>query len=210
MAICFFWVLLANAESESGEEVPRVVAITSRPYVLKQELSVYYAYLPLSHFNHFEFTGASYTHYFNDFFGWEVINAAAARSNPTGLESRLVNDFGVQADFQEDTFKAVFSTSLVYTPIYLKHQVHQKGIRYGDTSFNLGAGRANLERFGFTNFVSFGFSNRFVGREGFNLKLDLRYLQPLSDLVKANLAIGLVLSYNFAQVSNKEILIPEE
>jgi len=191
------------------DEAPRIVAITSRPYVLNKEIGFYYSYLPLDHFNHFQVYGANYQTYFNDYLAWEVLNFGYVTATTTRLEQRLIDDFGALPE-ESDVLKNIYSTSLVYTPIYMKHLVHNSSIKYGDLSFIGGFARGEFEKNGNINMAVLGFSNRFVGQEGLNIKLDVRYLQPLGGNVRSNLSIGIVFSYNFIKNSEKEIEIRED
>lgn len=191
------------------DEKPKVVAITSRPYVLNKELGAYYSYLPLDHFNHFQIFGLNYQNYFNDYLAWEIFNVGSAKTISTGLEDRLKNEFGALPE-ESDTLEAIYTTSLVYTPIYMKHVYRKREIKYGDLSFILGAGQGRFTKNGQVTLVQAGFSSRFIGQEGLNLKLDVRYLAFLNSAVQSNLAVSLVFSYNFIKKADTELLFKEE
>lgn len=200
---------LSDELSLSEEEKPKVVAITLRPYVLNKELGVYYSYLPLDHFNHFQVYGLNYQNYFNDYLAWEIFNVGHSQGMSTGLEERLKTEFGALPE-ESDTLESIYSTSLVYTPIYMKHVYRKNDIKYGDLSFILGAGQGYFTRNSQVNFVQIGFSSRFIGQEGFNLKLDTRYIVFMNSAVQSNLSVGLVLSYNFINKTETELIIKEE
>ena len=199
----------ADEMSLSDEEKPKVVAITTRPYVLNKELGVYYSYLPLDHFNHFQIYGMNYQNYFNDYLAWEIFNVGHSQAISTGLEERLKTEFGALPE-QSDTLEAIYSTSLVYTPIYMKHVYRKNEIKYGDLSFVLGGGQGRFTKNGGVGFVQVGFSSRFIGQEGFNLKLDTRYIVFLNSAVQSNLSVVLVLSYNVIKKSETELVFKEE
>ena len=195
--------------SLTDEEKPKIVAITSRPYVLNKELGVYYSYLPLDHFNHFQIYGLNYQNYFNDYLAWEIFNVGHSRSVSTGLEERLKTEFGALPE-ESDTLEDIVSTSIVYTPIYMKHVYQKKDIKYGDISFILGGGQGKFTKQSQVGFVQFGFSSRFIGQEGFNLKLDTRYLVFMNSAIQSNLSVGIVLSYNFIKKSEVDLQFKEE
>ena len=182
-------------EPELGER-PETVAIQNRPYILNKEVGLYYSYLPLDHFNHFHTFGVNYLTYFNDYIAWEVVNGAVSTKQSTGLEERLFGRFGAVPD-TFDVLQYYFTTSLVYTPIYMKHLYNNTDIRFGDMSFVLGAGVARFERALNSNMVEVGVISRFLGGEGFNFKFDVRYKQFLKGGLRPNLSIGLVFTYNF-------------
>ena len=209
MAILMQGVCYSDELSLSDEEKPKIVAITVRPYVLNKELGVYFSYLPLDHFNHFQIFGLNYQNYFNDYLAWEIFNVGQSQAISTGLEERLVTEFGALPE-TSDTLESIYSTNLVYTPIYMKHVYRRTQIKYGDLSFILGAGQGRFKKNSQVNFFQIGFSSRFIGQEGFNLKLDTRYMVFLQSSIQPNLSVGLVLSYNFIKKSDTELQFKEE
>lgn len=219
--ILFFLVscLFCNATLAEEEELdtateilgekPKTVAIQNRPYILNKEFGFYYSYMPLDHFNHFHSLGINYLNYYNDYLAWEVFNAATVSKQSTGLSDRLLNDFGAVPD-TFDILQYYFTTSVIYTPIYMKHLYKNKEIRFGDISFVAGAGVSRWERNLNANMIDVGFITRFIGQEGFNFKFDVRYKTFLSGDLRPNLSLGLVLTYNFMQeVKNKQVLDEE-
>lgn len=201
-----------EAVDESVEEVgekPLTVAIQNRPYILNKEIGMYYGYMPLDHFNHFHAFGANYLNYFNDYLAWEVVNAATVTKQSTGLADRLLNDFGAVPD-TFDILQYYITTSVIYTPIYMKHLYNNKDIRFGDISFVAGAGVARFEKALNANMVEAGFITRFIGSEGLNFKFDVRYKAFLSGDLRPNISLGLVFTYNFTtEVTNKQELDEE-
>ena len=177
-------------------ELPKTVAIQNRPYILNKEIGLYYSYMPLDHFNHFHSFGANFLNYFNDYIAWEVFNAATVTKQSTGLSDRLLNDYAAVPD-TFDILQYYFTTSIVYTPIYMKHLYKNTEIRFGDMSFVLGAGVARFERALNSNVIEAGVISRFLGGEGLNFKFDVRYKQFLNSGLRPNLSIGLVFTYNF-------------
>ncbi|MCC2678280.1 MAG: hypothetical protein K0R29_856 [Pseudobdellovibrio sp.] len=202
----------AEEETSAENEVvirPETYAIQNRPYILNKELGLYYAYLPLDHFNHFHAFGASYLTYYNDYLAWEVFNVAASTNQSTGLADRLLNDYNAIPD-TFDILKYYYSTSIVYTPIYMKHLYQNESIRFGDISFVAGAGLARFDRNGNSNMIEGGIISRFVGGPGFNFKLDVRYKVFTKSDLRPNLAIGLVFTYNFSDEVTKGVDFDED
>ncbi len=193
---------------ELGEK-PKTVAIQNRPYILNKEFGLYYSYMPLDHFNHFHSFGMNYLNYYNDYLAWEIFNAATASKESTGLEGRLLNDLGVVPD-TFDVLQYYFTTSIIYTPIYMKHLYKNKEIRFGDISFVAGAGVSRWERALNANMFEVGFITRFIGQEGFNFKLDVRHKTFLGGELRPNLSLGLVLTYNFMQEAKNKQVLDEE
>lgn len=216
MKIVFFITFLfacnfcfSDELSLADEEKPKIVAITNRPYVLNKELGIYYSYLPLDHFNHFQIYGLNYQNYFNDYLAWEIFNVGHSRAVSTGLEERLKTEFGALPE-ESDTLEDIVSTSIVYTPIYMKHVYQKKEIKYGDISFILGGGQGKFTKHSQVGFFQFGFSSRFIGQEGFNIKLDTRYMVFLDSAIQSNLSVGIVLSYNFIKKSEVDLQNKED
>lgn len=204
------------AEDELLDDTPatdqdrtQTVAIQNRPYIMNKELGMFYAYMPLDHFHHFHAFGANYLHYFNDYFGWEVVNGAFVNKQSTNLDSRLVNDYGVIPE-TVDILKYYYTTNLVYTPLYMKHLYNNKDIRFGDLSFVLGGGQSRFDVAGNTGLIQLGFIARFIGQEGLNFKLDVRYLTFLKDNVRPNMTIGFVMTYNFSDKPKGDVQLDEE
>lgn len=198
----------SNSSDSLGEQ-PQTVAIQNRPYILNKEIGIYYSYLPLDQFNHFHAIGMNYLTYYNDYLAWEVLNAATVTKQSTGLEERLLNDYGAVPD-EFDILQYYFTTDLVYTPIYMKHLYKNKEIRFGDISFVAGAGVARFEKALNANMIEAGFITRFIGQEGLNFKFDVRYKMFLNGNLRPNLSLGLVLTYNFTdEVKNIQELDEE-
>ena len=198
-----------DSVTEEVEEKPKTVAIQNRPYILNKEFGVYYSYMPLDHFNHFHSLGMNYLNYYNDYLAWEVFNVASVSKESTGLANRLLNDFGAVPD-TFDILQYYFTTSIIYTPIYMKHLYKEKDIRFGDISFVAGAGVSRWERALNANMIEFGFITRFIRQEGLNFKFDVRYKTFLGGDLRPNMSLGLVLTYNFMQeVKNKKVFDEE-
>lgn len=189
--------VVAESVEELGDR-PEAVAIQNRPYILNKEFGFYYSYMPLDHFNHFHSFGANFLNYFNDYFAWEVFNGATVTKQSTGLSDRLLNDYGAVPD-TFDVLQYYFTTSVIYTPIYMKHLYHDKDIRFGDMSFVFGAGMARFETALNSNMIEAGVISRFIGGEGMNFKFDVRYKMFLKSDLRPNLSLGLVFTYNFTE-----------
>ncbi len=198
-----------ESAAEDTEQKPKTVAIQNRPYILNKEIGLYYAYMPLDHFNHFHALGANYLNYYNDYLAWEVLNAATATKQSTGLEERLLNDFEAVPD-TFDILQYYFTTSVIYTPIYMKHLYRNKEIRFGDISFVAGVGMARFEKALNANMIEAGFITRFIGHEGLNFKFDVRYKAFLKEGLRPNVSLGLVMTYNFTQDIKNTKALDEE
>jgi outer membrane beta-barrel protein len=191
---------LDDFEEDLLEEkiVPVTVAVQQRPQALYRELSGHLSYLPMDHFSHYLVLGGSFTHYFNDYFGWEVVNANYAQDQSTGLEDALVGRYGAVPE-TFDIIEYFVTSNVVYTPLFMKHLFRQNQILWGDLSLIGGGGVTQLKERGMTNVINFGGSVRFFTDGNWVYKMDFRQMFFFSSAVRPNIAITFALSYNFGK-----------
>lgn len=201
----FFFCLVSQAKSN----LPLISAVQKRPNQLSRELSGHFSYLPLDHFNTYFALGLSYTHWFNDYLGWEVANLNYAKSSPTGLESYLVGTYGANPE-TFDILQYYGTTNLIYSPLFMKHLFKSESIVWGDLSFVGGVGMARLERNGNIGAFDFGGMVRFFSGAHWIYRLDIRQYLFSSALVKPNMAIAFGVSYNFGKAQVVEPIQEEE
>ena len=128
-------------------DLPKVVAVQNRAFKMDKDLSFQAGYLPSDAFNNGYVLGASYTHFFNDYFGWEILNANAVVNDSTNLKGDLLNCCGVDVENNGfggalDYMDAYALTSVVYTSLYTKSLLFTKSVVRGEVSFVGGAGWA--------------------------------------------------------------------
>lgn len=200
LSLAYAQLSLDEFEEDLLEEkiVPLTVAVQQRPQALYRELAAHLSYLPMDHFSHYLVVGGSFTHYFNDYLGWEVVNANYAQDQSTGLEDALVGRYGAVPE-TFDIIEYFVTTNVVYTPLFMKHLFRRDRILWGDLSLIGGGGITQLKERGTTNVINVGGAVRFFTESNWVYKMDFRQMFFFSSAVRPNIAISFSLSYNFAK-----------
>lgn len=167
------------AAPENFYDLPKVVAVQNRSYYLNQDLTLQLGYLPSDAFNKGYSLGGTYTHFFSDYLGWEVLSGNFVINSETNLKKDLLNNFGAAVEavgfggvLDYITWYAL--SSAVYTPLYFKSLLFNKSVVHGQTSFVFGAGGANFHTTGIRPMVSLGMYFRFFTSPTRSLKFDFR------------------------------------
>lgn len=184
--------------------VPSVVAVQKRTYNLTNELTLQGGYVPLDSFTRYFSAGVSFTHFFTDFWGWEVVNAHYTATIPSGLEQELKNKYGALPENEFDILNYYFSTNLVWTPLYMKSLFFDSSIAYGETSFTIGPVLSKFEKGNFIPGVNFGVLFRYLLGESTSLKVDIREHIYLRGDTKQNLMFIFGFAYNFGTPGPRE------
>lgn len=201
----FSFLQIAKADEFSTFEqsnLPIISAVQKRPNQLTNELGFHASFLPMDHFNTYYAVGGAFTHWFNDYMAWEVLNLNYAKNSPTGLNDYLVGTYGANPE-TFDIIQYYGTTNFIYSPLYMKHLFKTKEIMWGDLSLVGGAGLAKLETLGNINTFDFGGMVRFFSGSNWVSKLDIRQYLFSSAAVKPNMAITFSISYNFGKTEEK-------
>lgn len=176
----FFFSFTAIAETPSAAyDLPKLVAVQDREHYLNRGLSLSAGYLPSDAFNKGVIVGATYTHFFTDYFAWEVANFNYSFNIETSLKNELITKFPAEIEnvgFEGnlDFIKFYVTSNLVYTPFYNKSLLFNKRVVRGETSFVLGAGTVKFEITGYKPIVDFGLFLRYFLTPATSLKFDFR------------------------------------
>ena len=189
--------------------MPLISAVQKRPNQLSNELSGHFSYLPLDHFNTFFAVGLSYTHWFNDYLGWEIGNLNYAQNSPTGLNDYLVGTYGANPE-TFDVIQYYGTSNIIYSPLFMKHLFKSQSIVWGDLSVVGGAGMVRLEKNGNVAAFDFGGMVRFFSGPHWIYRLDIRQYLFASAVVKPNMAITFGVSYNIGKGEVNVVQAPEE
>jgi hypothetical protein len=190
-----FFVSFAFGDGENLYKTPQVIAVQSRGYTLVNEITLNAAYMPLDSFNRYLSYGGSFTHYFNGFEAWEILNVNKAINYDTGLTGQLQQSFGVST-LAFNTLDYYATTNFVYTPLFNKSLWGTDKIIKGETALVLGGGIAKFDN-GFTNVIDAGAIFRFFIWNTVSMKFDFRYNFYLAQNTQNNISIGAGLSYSF-------------
>lgn len=196
-AIIFFSIK-ASAQTippEESFELPPIVAVQNKAYTVKRDLTFQAGLLPSDAFNKGFPVGISYTHYFNTYMGWEVVNANFTNNQETKLKSDI-NDLGIEVTNKGfggalDFISYYATTNFVYTPIYAKNLAFNSDVVHSETSFVGGLGVANFDYSGPRLLLNLGVYFRYFTETGNSWKFDIR------DLVYYEEDLGVVNSISF-------------
>ncbi|MGE3387670.1 MAG: outer membrane beta-barrel domain-containing protein [Bdellovibrionales bacterium] len=207
---------MAGAQTPSQVyDLPKVVAVQNRAFQVPREFALQLGYLPSDAFNKGYAIGGAYTHFFNDYFGWEVLNASYVINSETNLKKDLLGccsvdvenvGFGGALDYIE--WYAL--TSVVYTPLYTKSLLFNKKIVHGEISFLGGAGGVKFHETGMRSLVSLGFYVRFFLRPERSWKFEFRDHIYFEKSLGAVNAMALMLSYSFHFGTDKKVRPDQE
>jgi outer membrane beta-barrel protein len=198
-----FFLLSSAAFAQTSYVIPQVIAVQNRPYHLTDEVTLQVGYLPLDSFTRYIAIGGSVTHFFSDFFGWEILNANYASSISTGLEQELASNFGATTDDKFDVLNYYGTTNLVFTPFYNKNLLFNSTIVYGETSFVAGFGISKFDS-GNINCADLGVIFRFLLGPSTSLKFDVREYVYFAGNAKSNLMLKVGFAYDFGSSEPKK------
>jgi len=176
-------------------DLPKVVAVQKRKYVLNDEIVPQVTYLPLDALYKYVAPGLVYTHYFSDFAGWEVINGNYAFKQSTDLLDTIkAAQFDITSKLH--VLDWYVSSNFVYTPLYTKSLLFNRSIVYGEISFVGGPVYGNFDEGNKTGFDT-GLILRFYTGQRTSLRFDFRDYLFLGSGAVNHIALTLGLAVNF-------------
>lgn len=167
-----------SAPPSKHYNLPEIVAVQNRPYFVNKDLTFQIGLLPSDPFNKGITTGLTYTHYFKEYFGWEIVNINYNLNKETDLK-KDINNINVEIQNKSlesklDYITYYLATNIVYTPIYSKNLLFNDKVIHGEISFILGGGIANLQNNGAKPLVMSGCYLRFFSSPSHSWKFDFR------------------------------------
>ncbi len=203
--LCIYYFLIPPLFADTPQvfyDIPKVLAVQDRPYYLTEDVTLQIGFLPSDAFNKGYTLGGSYTHFFSEYLGWEVVNANYSLNAPTSLKNDLITNFNAQV--QDIGFGGVLdyvtyfaTTGITYTPFYMKSLLFNRSVIHGETSFVAGVGAANFQISGLRALVSLGFYMRFFTSNSQSIKLDFRDNTYFEQSLGAVNAFSIMLGYAF-------------
>lgn len=186
------------AQEDDIFAVPKTYAVQNRKFKLGGQYSAHGGYLPMDSFTKGFVIGASYTKYFSDFTGWEILNANYVFSMDTDLKKQLIEEFKATPGQIPDFPEWYLTTNIVYTPIYNKNLFFNKNVVWGDITFVAGPGVGSFKNDGVKPLINGGAVLRFFLNQNESFKVDIRQNLPfLSTGVEPFLLIGAAYTYQF-------------
>lgn len=198
--IPFVSALFVSGKTYAQEEdifaIPKTYAVQNRKFKLGSQYSAHFGYMPMDSFTKGIVLGGSYTKYFSDFTGWEVLNANYVFSYDTGLKKELIDQYNADPGEIPDFPEWYLTSNIVYTPIYNKNLFFNKSVIWGDITFVAGPGIGSFKNDGVKPLVNFGAVLRFFLDAQQSIKVDIRENLPfLSTGVEPYLLISVGYTY---------------
>jgi outer membrane beta-barrel protein len=173
-ASLFFAPNSVFAKTEDPYQLPVVVAVDNKKFNPVHDFTLLAGSMPLDSFYKAYDFAFSYTYGWKNYLRWEVINAGITTTTDTGLKRDLIENYGAQPVGILDSIKSVYTTNLVYTPIYSKNLFMNDTIIRGELSFVGGGGIVNFKSGDRGNLYGGGIILRYFWTPAVSLKLDTR------------------------------------
>lgn len=203
LTLSFIMTCSVAAATNDPYDIPKVVALENRQYQVKYDLTPQLGSYPLDAFNKSYTIGLSYTHFFEPYWGWEILNFQWARNADSGLKKNLLEIYGVRPEGILDYISWVTMSSYVYTPIYSKNLMFNRSLLHSDLSLVLTAAVVHFQSGDQAMGFGGGFISRYFLTESTSLKLDARLVNHLADNKNSNLIVMLNLGVSFQLGSPK-------
>lgn len=122
-------LLPLGASAADGDDEPERVAIQERKFQLFHELKGSIGTMPLDPYQKGWTLSLSYTHHFNDFVAWEILQLTGSFLTSTNLRDSLIEQFAVSPqDFSAPRF--LVSSGVEFSPFYGKMAFINDGVSH--------------------------------------------------------------------------------
>jgi len=190
-------------------DLPKLTAIQNREYYLDHGIIFRLGVLPMDAFNKGLIAGASYTYYFTDYIGWEVLDFNYSSNSETNLKKDLTENFQVQVqnkglDGVLDYVDYYVTSNLVYTPFYSKNLLFNKSVVHSETSFVFGGGVAKYHATGFKSLVGIGIIARYFTSRKTSWVFEARDNLYFDKAAGTTSILSLSIGYSFQLGSGRE------
>ena len=141
-----------------------IVAVQNRAFEFKESFALLTSFLPSDAFNRGFGVGGYYNYTLNDHYSWEVLRYAYIFNEATSAKDDIQNQhFALSAGNGGvlDYPVHIFTTGIVFTPLYNKGLLFNHELMYSEFSLYLGAGVAVLEQTGNRYLITPGIQGRF-------------------------------------------------
>jgi outer membrane beta-barrel protein len=154
-------------------DVPKVTVVANKKFYLKDEITTNLTYLATDPYEKYLALGGSYTHAFDHFWGWEVVNAAYAFAFDSGLKNDLVSNFGANATLI-DELEGYATTNITVSPLYTKNLLFNSKTVYSQFAAVFGGGVSYFLYGGIEPVFDLGIMLRYFLGPNTSLKFDFR------------------------------------
>jgi outer membrane beta-barrel protein len=190
-------ICLAPFAYGDAYDLPKVVAVQDRAYIVHKEVSVNFGGLPLDAFNKSIIGGISYTYGLNSKWNWEVFNVAGAMNVETQLKSDLLNNFNAEPKGVLDHPQAIYTSELLYSPMYGKFLMFNNRVVHNEISLGITGGALDYKEAGMVGIVGPGLTSRFFVSQDSSIKFDARLLYQFTQSQSSNVVLYLTIGYSF-------------
>lgn len=191
-------------------DVPKLHIIENKKYSLADELALQVGYLPADPYVKYFTGGLTYTHFFSEFTGWEIVNGQYAVNFPAGIQKDLLANFSTNCTPTQcatadkfPTLNFLATTNLVFTPIYTKNLLFNSKLVYSQISFVGGGGVASYTS-NIKNCIDIGVIIRYFLNDSSSVKFDFRDYVFLSPGTNNNLTLVVAYAFNLGSSDKKK------
>jgi outer membrane beta-barrel protein len=182
IGVILFLILFSFAsqavEKRDLYDVPKVTPVANKKFLLKNEITLQTTFLATDPYNKYLALGGSYTHAFDNFWGWEVLNGSYAIPFASGLSNDLINNFGVNPTLI-DSLQFYGTTNISLSPLYTKNLLFNSSTVYSEVAIVGGGGIADFVYGGIQPILDIGITLRYFLGPLTSLKMDFRdYVFP--------------------------------
>lgn len=196
-------VLFSMSAFADAYDLPPVVAVQDRAYSVHKEITPHFGILPLDAFNKAMIFGASYTYGLSPQWSWEVLNASYATNISTNLKDQLINNFHVQPQGVLDQANSMYTTQILYSPLYGKYLLFNNKVVPNELNLSLSGGVIDYKYAGVVPTFGPGLVQRFYISQDSSIKFDARVLYQVTDTQSSNIILYLTIGYSIHLDSTK-------
>lgn len=196
---------------QSPQDNETVYAVQNRIFHRDHELDFNIGYIADDDFFHVYPIGIGYTYHFSDHMAWEVARGQYMFNSEKDLKDTLRNEFNVQPErFPKQTY--MLHSHFVYSPLYGKHAVMNRGIINNEIYFFAGPGVVHYEWEFSTGestsedalSISFGAGLKYFLSEKWCLNFEIRDLINFREAqTENNIYFGIGVGYRFNMAPRK-------
>jgi outer membrane beta-barrel protein len=196
---------------QSSQDNETVYAVQNRIFHRDHELNFNIGYIADDDFFHVYPIGVGYTYHFDDHMAWEVARGQYMFNSDKDLKDILRDEFNVQPErFPKQTY--MLHSHFVYSPLYGKHAVMNRGIINNEIYFFAGPGVVHYEWEFSTGesttedalSISFGAGLKYFLSEKWCLNFEIRDLINFrEEQTENNIYFGIGVGYRFNMAPRK-------
>lgn len=199
------------AQGRDFFELPKPEPVMNKMFVSKNDLTLSTGYFPMNSFGKYVLFGGSYTRYFGDVHGWEVLSGQLALEQRTSLKRDLLEpsngytnvSTGVARPITENDFATLqymITTSYVYSPFYMKSLFFNSSQVHMRMSILFGVGMAQFQTLS-CPMTNTGIVQKFMFTNDHAVSFEARYMTFITsdETVRDNIALNFGYSWTWGR-----------